>query len=152
MTYRRRFFWGPQVNSNCGALSNRTGMVQAIMDLGLVRVDAWGPCLRNQNVTGRLESKYDTFRQYKFCIAIKNSIEGEYLVRHQYYYRRVSSWKRHTRKDMVHVQASKGGPNCLRKAFALSSNNVLLCMYSPRKSASIYRCQTHIQRFFAGIR
>jgi len=52
-------------------------MVQEIMDLGLVRVDSYGSCLRNQNITGRLDSKHDTFRKYKFCIAMENSIEGD---------------------------------------------------------------------------
>ncbi len=41
-----------------------------------VPVHSFGGCLRNQNVTGRIESKYDLFRTYKFCVAMENSIEG----------------------------------------------------------------------------
>ena len=47
------------------------------MDLGLVPVHAFGPCLRNQNVTDRINSKVGLFRDYKFCVAMENSIEGE---------------------------------------------------------------------------
>lgn len=65
-----------QLNSNCGDHSGRTKAVQAIMDLGLVPVHAFGPCLRNQNVTERIASKSDLFRNYKFCVAMENSIEG----------------------------------------------------------------------------
>ena len=46
------------------------------MDLGLVPVHAFGPCLRNQNGTERIASKRDLFRNYKFCVAMENSIEG----------------------------------------------------------------------------
>ncbi len=51
-------------------------MVQSIMDLGQVPVAAFGACLHNQNMTGRLESKEKAIRKFKFCIAIENSIEG----------------------------------------------------------------------------
>ena len=48
-----------------------------IVCLVQVPVHSFGSCLRNQNFTGRIDSKHDLFRKYKFCIAMENSIEGD---------------------------------------------------------------------------
>jgi len=65
------------INSNCGALNNRNGIVESIQQAG-VPLHAMGGCLHNTPFRGN--SVPDAFRSYKVCIAIENSDSIDYVT------------------------------------------------------------------------
>ena len=67
------------IQSNCGAPSGRDRIVKEIMASG-IKVDARGHCLNNAPIVPRSSSMRDAIRHYKFCIAIENSVNYDYIT------------------------------------------------------------------------
>lgn len=70
------------VNSNCDTTTGRDELVKEMADvlrpLG-IPLHSFGRCLNNMPRTARSESKIDTLRRYKFCVAIENSEDEHYV-------------------------------------------------------------------------
>ncbi len=67
------------INSNCGAKNGRNGIVKDVMDIGDIEVHSYGTCLRNKDGGGRNTNKMDIMSKYRFCIAMENSNEIDYV-------------------------------------------------------------------------
>lgn len=67
------------INSNCGAKNGRNKIVKDVMDIGDIEVHSYGSCLRNKSGGGRNTNKMDIMSKYKFCIAMENSNEIDYV-------------------------------------------------------------------------
>ena len=66
-------------NSNCGAKNGRNKIVKDVMDIGDIEVHSYGTCLRNKSGGSRNTNKLDIMSKYKFCIAMENSNEIDYV-------------------------------------------------------------------------
>jgi len=66
------------INSNCAAKNGRNDIVKGVMDIGDVDVHSYGICLRNKIGENGFH-KVDVMAKYKFCIAIENSNEIDYI-------------------------------------------------------------------------
>ena len=64
------------MNSNCGAKNGRNSIVQKVMQIGDIKVDSYGRCLNNMKSE---KAKNEIFSKYKFCIAMENSNEVDYV-------------------------------------------------------------------------
>jgi len=67
------------INSNCNALNGRNDIVEQIMDIGDIPVHNYGKCLNNRHAKEN-EVKEDIISKYKFCIAMENSNEEDYVT------------------------------------------------------------------------
>jgi len=70
------------VNSNCDTSTGRDELVKEMADLLKplgIPLHSFGACLNNMPRTKRSESKIDTLRRYKFCVAIENSKDRHYV-------------------------------------------------------------------------
>lgn len=67
------------INSNCGAHNGRNNIVKGVMDIGDIEVHSFGICLRNRKGGGRGVNKMEILSKYKFCIAMENSNEIDYV-------------------------------------------------------------------------
>jgi hypothetical protein len=70
------------VNSNCDTSTGRDELVKEMTDLLKplgVPLHSFGRCLNNMPRTARSDSKIDTLRRYKFCVAIENSEDRHYV-------------------------------------------------------------------------
>mmetsp|Transcript_1913 Transcript_1913/g.4218 ORF Transcript_1913/g.4218 Transcript_1913/m.4218 type:complete len:223 (-) Transcript_1913:194-862(-) len=84
------------LNFNCNTKNGRQGILQSIVDLGIVTVDGLGLCGKRLNGAStnpafdamagprfgndRKNRKIEAFRSYKFCIAIENSNVQDYIT------------------------------------------------------------------------
>lgn len=67
------------LSSNCGAPSGRDAIVGQLMDVpGALPVHAIGAC-RNNRPSPPARQQVDTLKQYRFCIAMENSIADDYV-------------------------------------------------------------------------
>jgi len=70
------------VSSNCDTHTGRDELVKQVADLLKphgIPLHSFGACLNNMPRTARSESKIDTLRRYKFCVAIENSKDRHYV-------------------------------------------------------------------------
>eukprot|EP00201_Polytomella_parva_P004436 CAMPEP_0175076986 /NCGR_PEP_ID=MMETSP0052_2-20121109/23091_1 /TAXON_ID=51329 ORGANISM="Polytomella parva, Strain SAG 63-3" /NCGR_SAMPLE_ID=MMETSP0052_2 /ASSEMBLY_ACC=CAM_ASM_000194 /LENGTH=324 /DNA_ID=CAMNT_0016346305 /DNA_START=675 /DNA_END=1649 /DNA_ORIENTATION=- len=71
------------INSNCGAISGRATIMSEMIALGgqggkNVPVHSYGSC--NNNMNKRIGDKISAIHQYKFCVAMENSITKDYIT------------------------------------------------------------------------
>ena len=70
------------VNSNCDTKTDRDKIVKELADLLQplgVPLHSFGACLNNMPRTARSDSKIETLRRYKYCVAIENSEDRHYV-------------------------------------------------------------------------
>ena len=70
------------VNSNCATRSGRDELVRAmaeVLEPQGVALRSFGRCLNNMPRSARADTKIDTLRRYKFCVAIENSEMPHYV-------------------------------------------------------------------------
>lgn len=67
------------INSNCNAKNGRNDIIKEVMSIGDVDVHSYGTCLRNKSGGGRGTDKIEIMSKYKFCIAMENSNEVDYV-------------------------------------------------------------------------
>lgn len=70
------------INSNCDTSTGRDELVKDVADLLKplgIPLHSFGACLNTMPRTARSESKIDTLRHYKFCVAIENSKDRHYV-------------------------------------------------------------------------
>ena len=75
------------VNSNCATNTGRDEIVKEIADVLKpfgVPLHSFGACLNNMPLSSRADSKIDTLRRYKFCVAIENSADQHYVTEKVY--------------------------------------------------------------------
>ncbi|KXZ53018.1 hypothetical protein GPECTOR_8g386 [Gonium pectorale] len=69
------------VNSNCGAKSGRSDIMRRViaMNHSTIPTHSWGNCDRNMHVSGSFD-KVKLIEDYKFCVAMENSITKDYIT------------------------------------------------------------------------
>ena len=70
------------VNSNCDTSTGRDELVKEVADLLKplgIPLHSFGACLNNMPRSARSDSKIETLRRYKFCVAIENSEDRHYV-------------------------------------------------------------------------
>ena len=75
------------VNSNCATNTGRDDLVKEIagvLEPFGVPLHSFGACLNNMPLSSRADSKIDTLRLYKFCVAIENSEDKHYVTEKLY--------------------------------------------------------------------